>query len=91
MNDFARSLFDNEEGKQRAKEQVSHLEEVAGPDLSCIIMQKRPLALSCWARRTHAPHVLPEQAEKFPMPPNHCLRLHNEERLFPHLSYLFSK
>jgi hypothetical protein len=25
--------------------------------------------------------VLPEQAEKFPMPPKHCLRLHNEDGL----------
>ncbi len=55
---FPRSQFDDEEGKHRAKEQVSHLEEVAGSDLSCMIMQKRLPALPRWARRMHAPHVL---------------------------------
>jgi hypothetical protein len=27
--------------------------------------------------------MLPEQTETFPMPPKHCLRLHNEECLLP--------
>ena len=33
VDHFPRLQFDDEEGKERAKEQVSNLEEVAGPDL----------------------------------------------------------
>lgn len=55
---FPRFQLDDEERKKRTKEQVSHLEEVTGPNLSPMIAQKRPPALPHWARQTHAPHVL---------------------------------
>ncbi len=58
MDHFPRFQLDDEERKKRTKEQVSNLEEIAGPDLSPVIMQKRPPALPRWARHTHAPHVL---------------------------------
>jgi len=58
MDHFPRFQLDDEERKKRTKEQVSNLEEIAGPDLSPMIMQKRPPALPRWGRRTHAPHVL---------------------------------
>jgi len=58
MDDFPRSQFNDEEGKKRAKEHISHLEEVTGPDLSPMIAQKRPPVLPRLARRTYAPHVL---------------------------------
>ena len=57
MDHFPRFQLDDEERKKRTKEQVSHLEEVAGPDLSPMIMQKRPPALPSWARCAHTPHV----------------------------------
>ena len=57
MDDFPRSQFNDEEGKKRAKKHVSNLEEIAGPDLSRMIAQKRPPALPRCARRTYAPHV----------------------------------
>jgi hypothetical protein len=45
MDDFPRSQFDNEQSKKRAKEHISNLEEIAGPDLSYMISKKRPPAL----------------------------------------------
>jgi len=62
MDDFPRFQFTDEKRKERPKEQVSHLEEITGPDLSCMIVQKRPPALPRWARRTHAPHVFLNRA-----------------------------
>ena len=58
MDHFPRFQEGDEERKKRTKEQISHLEEIAGPNLSPMIAQKRPPALRRWARRTHAPHVL---------------------------------
>ena len=58
MDHFPRSQFDDEQSKKRTKEHISHLQEIAGPDLSRMIAQKRPPALPRWARCTHAPHVL---------------------------------
>jgi hypothetical protein len=36
MDNFARLQFDEEEGKERPKEEIGHLQEVARPDLSCM-------------------------------------------------------
>ena len=45
MDHFPRFQLDDEERKKRTKAQVSHLEEIAGPDLSPMIAQKRLPAL----------------------------------------------
>jgi len=58
MDHFPRFQLDDVERKKRTKEEVSHLEEIAGPNLSPMIAQKRPPALPHRARWTHAPHVL---------------------------------
>ena len=48
MDDLACLELDEEEGKERSKEQIGDLQEVAGPDLSCVVAQKcRPL-LTSW-------------------------------------------
>jgi hypothetical protein len=39
VDDFPRSQFDDEEGKERAEE-VGHLEEITGPDLPRMIVQE---------------------------------------------------
>ncbi len=57
MDDFPRWQFDDEERKKRTKEEVSHLKEIAGPDLVRMIAQKRPPVLPRRARRAHTPHV----------------------------------
>ena len=45
VDDLPRFQFDNEEGKKRVKQEVTHLQEIAGPDLARMIAQKRPPAL----------------------------------------------
>ena len=50
--------LDNEEGEERSKEEISHLQEVAGPDICRVIAQKgRPL-LSSGLQGANVPHVL---------------------------------
>src|SRR5215469_8216121 len=42
--------FDDEECKERAKKQIGHRQEIAGPHVLCMIAQKRRPDLSCWRR-----------------------------------------
>jgi hypothetical protein len=50
--------FDDEECKERSKEEIRHLQEVAGPDLCGVIAQKGRPFLSSWLGRANASHVL---------------------------------
>ena len=54
----ARVQFDDEEGKQGAKEEISDRQEVASPDLLGMSMNERPPRLSSWPCGTDLPHVL---------------------------------
>jgi hypothetical protein len=51
----ARFEFDDEERKERAKEQVGHLQEIAGPYVFCVIAQERRPILSSWSRDANVP------------------------------------
>src|SRR5215467_12182627 len=47
VDHLARFQFDEKEGKERPKEQIGDLQEITGPDLSCMAAQKgRPLLTS---------------------------------------------
>ena len=46
MDHFARFELDDEERKERAEQEVSHLEEIASPHFSCIIAEKGSPVLS---------------------------------------------
>jgi hypothetical protein len=62
VDHLPRLEFDEEEGKERSKEQIGDLEEVAGPDLCGVIAQKgRPL-LALWLVGANRPHVLLDSA-----------------------------
>jgi hypothetical protein len=50
--------FDNEEGEERSKEEISHLQEVAGPDICRVIAQKGHPLLSSGLVCANLPHVL---------------------------------
>jgi hypothetical protein len=50
MNHPARSEFDNEESVQLAEQQVGYSQEVAGPDIRSMDMQKRSPGLARGAR-----------------------------------------
>ena len=66
MDHLARFQFDNKESEERSKEQVSHLQEVACPDLSGVGAQKgRPL-LASWLVCVNRPHVLLDGALAHP-------------------------
>ena len=54
--------FDEEVGKERSKEEVGDLQEVARPDLFCMSVQKgRPL-LTSWLLGANSSHVLLDSA-----------------------------
>jgi hypothetical protein len=57
MDHFSRLQFDDEEGKQRAEEEISDLQEIAGPHLSSMIAQECRPILSSRSRDAHLPHV----------------------------------
>jgi hypothetical protein len=40
MDHFARLQFDDEERKERPKEEIGHLQEVARPDVRRVVVQK---------------------------------------------------
>ena len=50
--------IDEEEGKERPKEKVSHLQEVTGPDIRRVIAEKRAPLLTSWLVGANRPHVL---------------------------------
>ena len=41
--------LDHEEGEERSKEEISHLQEVAGPDICRVIAQRRSSTSVLWA------------------------------------------
>ena len=58
MDDPSCLELDNEEGEERSKEEISHLQKVAGPDICRVIAQKgRPL-LSSGLQGANVPHIL---------------------------------
>jgi len=58
MDHPSRLQFDEKEGKERSKEQISDLEEVARPDLSCVVAQKGRPSLALWLLRANSSHIL---------------------------------
>src|SRR5215470_6000372 len=50
--------LDEEEGKERPKEKVSHLQEVTGPNVRRVITQKCAPLLTSWRLCANRPHVL---------------------------------
>ncbi len=58
MDDSARVQFDDEEGKQGAKEEVGDLQEITRPDVFGMILQEGSPGLSSWSCGTDLPHVL---------------------------------
>lgn len=62
MDQLARLQFDDEEGKEWAKKEISDLQEVAGPDLCGVRVQKGRPPLASWLLGTNRPHVLLDRA-----------------------------
>ena len=58
MDHPSRFQFYYEEGKERPKEQIGDLEEVAGPDLCGVSAEKRAPLLLSWLLCANRPHVL---------------------------------
>jgi len=58
MDDLACLEEGEEEGKERSKEQIGHLQEVTGPDLPCMGAQKGRPRLASWRLCANRPHVL---------------------------------
>lgn len=57
MDHFSRLQFDDEKGEERAEEEVSDLQEIAGPNLSSMIVQECRPILSSRSRDAHLPHI----------------------------------
>jgi len=70
----ARLEFDDEECKERAKKQIGHLQEIAGPHVFCVIAQKRRPVLSSRSPDANISHIVLDgplthvniQLEQFP-------------------------
>jgi hypothetical protein len=58
MDHSSRLELDEEKGKERPKEKVSHLQEVTSPDLRRVIAEKRAPLLTSWLVGANRPHVL---------------------------------
>jgi len=50
--------LNDEEHKERAKEEVAHLQEITGPDSCLMIAQKGSPSLSSWLGCSNSSHVL---------------------------------
>ncbi len=50
--------FDEEEREERSKEEISHLQEVTGPDIFGVVAQERRPILPSWSWCAHGSHVL---------------------------------
>ena len=50
--------LDHEEGEERSKEEIRHLQEVTGPDLPCVVVQERRPLLPYWSWCVNMSHVL---------------------------------
>jgi len=49
--------FDDEKGKERAKEEIGDLQEVTGPDLRRMIVQEHRPILPSWSWCANSSHV----------------------------------
>jgi len=49
--------LDEEEREERSKEEIAHLQEIAGPDICCVIVQKGSPPLSSRLQEANVPHV----------------------------------
>jgi len=58
MDDLPGRQAGEEEGKERTKEQIGDLKEVAGPDLCRVSAEKRAPLLPSWRLCANVPHVL---------------------------------
>ncbi len=58
MDDLASFQFDEKEGKERPKEQIGDLQEITGPDRSCMVAQKGLPLLTSWLLGANCPHIL---------------------------------
>ena len=58
MDHPSRFQFYYEEGKERPKEKVRHLQEVTGPDIRRVIAEERAPLLTSWLLGAYRPHVL---------------------------------
>ena len=54
--------LEKEEGKEQPKDKVSHLQEVTGPNILCVIAQKCAALLTSWMLGANRPHVLLDSA-----------------------------
>jgi hypothetical protein len=63
---LARFQFDKKESEERSKEEVSHLQEVAGPDLSGVVAQKGCPRLASWLVGSNSSHILLDGALAHP-------------------------
>ncbi len=57
MDHFSGLQFDDEKGEERAEKEVSDLQEIACPNLYCMIAQEGRPILSSRSRDTRLPHV----------------------------------
>jgi hypothetical protein len=58
MDHFARVQFDDEEGKQGAKEEVGDLQEITGPHILRMVVQESGSVLPSLSWGASMPHVL---------------------------------
>ena len=58
VNHLARLQLDNEEREEWSKEEISDLQEVTRPDLSCVVAQKGCPLLTSWLLGAITSHVL---------------------------------
>jgi hypothetical protein len=58
MDHFPRPQEGEEERKERPKEEIGHLQEVARPDVRRVVVQKGVPSLSWWLVCANRPHVL---------------------------------
>jgi hypothetical protein len=58
MDHLPRLQFDEEEGKERSKEEIGDLYEVAGPDLCGVVAQKGRPPLAPWLQGANSSHIL---------------------------------
>jgi len=58
VDHLARLQFNNEERKEGSKEEIGDLQEITGPDLCGVGVQKRAPLLTSWLVDANVPHVL---------------------------------
>ncbi len=65
MDHSSRVQFDDEEGKERAKEEVGDWQKVIGPNLLRMSAQEGCPGLTMWSSRAHLLHILLDRAFDF--------------------------